>query len=220
MDQLNNALSAYTQAERCPSATKLDLYFNRSVVYRYLEKYQEAVNGFGTALKIYPHWETAKQSIQEIVDMTTKIQTTIDRKSNFKKKKLKAIVKTILSTAPGIVLPIQLASLQIGLNKGKLVIGKIISVITNPTHIPNIYVFMDSELCCVAVSIYMISENAIKFGDTLTIADPCLKQMSLSFNDKAVSYKCIHVDSPHTLLLNGKPITETNQTGTAINFEA
>ena len=49
MEELTQALKAYSQTEKNLKEPNPDLFFNRATIYEYLERYNEAIADYNTA---------------------------------------------------------------------------------------------------------------------------------------------------------------------------
>eukprot|EP01112_Ceratiomyxa_fruticulosa_P000239 TRINITY_DN1022_c0_g1_i4.p1 TRINITY_DN1022_c0_g1~~TRINITY_DN1022_c0_g1_i4.p1 ORF type:complete len:320 (+),score=63.71 TRINITY_DN1022_c0_g1_i4:117-1076(+) len=81
---VKNALAAYYQAENSPVArNNPDLYFNRAVLHKYQEEFQEAVNGFRKAIVLEGgDWPAADIHIKQINDFVYLMESALTRKGN------------------------------------------------------------------------------------------------------------------------------------------
>lgn len=139
---LNQTLTAYRQAEinLISDENKPDLYFNRSVVLKFLQQYQKSIEGFNEALKHYPDWKEAKEYIDEIVSSCSEIFNFIKGNKDIKPSKeidvlvtsLRKEIKLIKTTKSSATV----SELSNGLNKMKFLVCKAIKYIGNTSSLP------------------------------------------------------------------------------------
>ena len=97
IEQLNQALKAYTQTERLQKEPNPDLYYNRATIFEYLERYNEAVRDYQRAHSIDANLQ-ADQRAEKIVSFVVQASTLIHNKAKLKSTKLTALVKTVPAT--------------------------------------------------------------------------------------------------------------------------
>jgi len=219
--ELHTTLAAFKQAEKTIyGLNKMDMYFNRSTVHRYLEDYGSAIKDLSLALAMDPDWSSPKVAINAVVEMLTKIKVNIDKKGNLKPKKIRQMVQNLPKKDTKIdnLFVTSVTQLEIGENVGKVVVGVIVSLICNPAGIPVTIVMIDSEENSVAVSIYNIVPDALNIGNQLTLLNPKLKQIKLEREEQVTQYNTIVVDIPSHLKINGKDIQQENLIKTSISI--
>jgi len=221
IQELHTTLAAFTQAEKTIyGLNKMDMHFNRSSVYRYLEDYGSAIKDLSVALAMDPDWSSPKVAINAVVDMLSKIKLNIDKKGNLKPKKIRQMVQNLPKKDTKIdnLLVTGITQLEIGENVGKVVVGVIISLIPNPAGIPVTIVMIDSEENSVAVSIYNIVPDVLNINNQLTLLNPKLKEIKLERDEQVIQYNTIVVDIPSHLKINGKDIQQENLIKTSISI--
>jgi len=204
------ALKAYQQAESCTnSVNNPDLHFNRAVIYKFQEEYQKSVEGFSKASLLDATWEEPKKEIKQITDFVERVMDHISKKGRIKEtkpKRLQQLVKGIPNDVTNqnraVVL---LTELNVGLNTGKAIIGKVVSIISTKGYVPMTLILVDKEGNLIPASIYNISEAGVKVTDTLRITDPFLKTITFNVSEKMQSYLCIQADYPKLLINDKKP---------------
>uniref|UniRef100_A0A6B2L706 Tetratricopeptide repeat protein 5 OB fold domain-containing protein n=1 Tax=Arcella intermedia TaxID=1963864 RepID=A0A6B2L706_9EUKA len=215
VQDLNMALSAFKQAEKSVEGlNKVDMYFNRATVYRYLEDYQLAINDLDSATSLDPDWPTPKQSKLQITDMLQSIHKAITSKGNLPQSKIKSFVASINEDRNKNGFS-QLNQLNIGNNTGKVLVCTIVGLINNPTGIPLTTIVMDQDTECVALSVYNLASGILKVGNKIEINSPKLKDITIKADGKAWDYKTIVVDVPTLIKINGKEIQKDWIIGTA-----
>jgi len=197
LEELQKCILAYKKAERDITEGEyvIDLHHNRGVVFRYLEKYQDAIQDLTRAHEIDPSWDRPPQIIKEINEMTLKIKTNIEKNCNIKPQKLEEIIKPLTK-----INSIGLKDLEMGNNDTKTLHAVVISYIHNPIQIPTIMILCDINKEFFAISIYHVKKDFSKPGDVLTIQDPFIKLISIK-SEKEVEYKTIVIDLPYRYLL-------------------
>ncbi|XP_069796975.1 tetratricopeptide repeat protein 5 isoform X2 [Narcine bancroftii] len=147
------ALSAYMQAEKVDPAShnNADLHLNRSTLYRYEENYQAALNGFAQASALDPASSEASLREQQLLNFLARVSTLVQQKGKLKTKRLNGLVSVLLTRelgphqhrlyrSPGsqpTALSLQpLSALVPGINRGLVVLGKVVFSLTTDEKVP------------------------------------------------------------------------------------
>jgi len=138
---LNKALSAFKQAEKSETtAQNPDLHYNRSIIYKHLERYQEAYEGFKKALELDPSLIQASSQMDEIVTLVNKCATMIDEKGKLKPKDIQRILSKFppATQIPSQLKDVPLSQLQCNgqSNKGLLLTVRVLSLLSSTTSVP------------------------------------------------------------------------------------
>ena len=215
-NDLNFALSAYNKSESKINKYKNpDLYYNRGVVHAYLENYEQAFLDFKEANTIDETLQSNKicDNILTTVGTTCKL---VKNQCGLKPKKLAQIVATIPHNLKEDVEYVMehTSKLVEGVNKGKLITGKIVQSVKSFFEVPISLVCVDYEGEFVCVSLYNISkeflENVKYMTSTFVILNPVLKKISMKevvdgkATGKVLEYPCIQVSDLQELLVDGK----------------
>jgi len=211
---LDNALKAYCQAEHCKNAKfHPDMFYNRAVVYQYQQDYQSAISGFTQAAQLDPLFQEPTKIIQQIITYLDKIVEDIINKANLKDKRLSSLVSAIqrdvgFTESEKKIIGIQ--SLKEGKNDGTWTHVNIILNRSPSYEVPQTYVVVDHCGYVAALSIYNIAKGAVKIGDTVSIPNPVLQNVSVNWENKLYQYLNIKVDKPQILIVNGKKAVGDN----------
>ena len=202
---LHLALSAYNKAQDKVSKYKNpDLFYNRGVVHAYLEEYQSAFNDFKEAHNIDETLGSDKlcNDILEIVKSSSKA---IKNMCGLKPKKLAQILATIPHNLKDDVKYELMKGNEFieGINKGKLITGKIIAHVQSSFDVPI------SFFC---LSVYNISTEFVNninyMTSTFVVLEPEVKKIKMTIkdgeNEKQVEYFCIQVSELNSFLVDGK----------------
>ena len=76
MEELTQALKAYSQTEKNLKEPNPDLFFNRATIYEYLERYNEAIADYNTAHTIDQNLK-ADQKAGKIIDFDVEFSYSI-----------------------------------------------------------------------------------------------------------------------------------------------
>ena len=211
---LRLALSAYNKAQDKVSKYKNpDLFYNRGVVHAYLEDYQNAFNDFNEAHKIDETLGSDKlcKAILEIVKSTSK---SIKNMCGLKPKKLAQILTTIPHKLKDDVKYELMKGNEFieGINKGKLITGKIIAHVQSSFDVPISFVCVDYSSNFFCLSVYNISTEFVNninyMTSTFVVLEPEVKKIKMTIkegeNEKQVEYFCIQVSELNSFLVDGK----------------
>ncbi|KAK1423109.1 hypothetical protein QVD17_18404 [Tagetes erecta] len=203
--KLQQSLKAYQNAEKDESM-KLnpDLYFNCATVNTYLENYERALSGFEAAASIDPCLN-ASEEVEKMINLFDKIDSLL--KGQVKAKRLASLT---LSLSEIQLNPSHkratIDNLLDGLNKTIAVVGKVLFFIKHGNITPLYYLVCDSNQVCFVLTVYGISNDAIKEGDQVTLLDPYFRNNDFSWNEKHYEFRSVRVDFLEQVQVNGKPI--------------
>lgn len=204
--KLRLSLKAYQNAEKDELAnSNPDLYFNCAVVNRYLEDYERALKGFQAASLRDPGLH-ADEEVDKLVKLLAKLEDSVVNKGRIKAKKLASVLSTLqLENAPNNLKQANLLVLNEGLNKGFVMLCKMILSIRHDNSVPLFYLVVDSEGSFFLLSVYALRDGVIKEGDSVTLFEPFFRHFEVSWQDKAFRFSSIRVDFPQQIHVNGKP---------------
>ena len=189
---LKQAISAYNLALKNDSVASLqsDLYFNKSMISMYEENWSDTLYCLAKALTLDPHWNEVKENLKGTLNYLFQLNQMIIQKGKLKPKKFQSLIDSLKSSELGPYLDgytvsnatvaankestnkIELIStnlkdLENGINKNKVLLGKVIC--GGPTKISdnlNIVCFTccvaDSNGDCAALTVINIIINLIK----------------------------------------------------------
>lgn len=239
---LKMAVSAYNLALKDKLVMQSDLYFNKSMISMYEENWSDALYCLSEALKLDPHWVEANENLNGTLEYLTQLHEMIAHKGKLKERKFQSLIESIRRTDLGPYLEhtkdsndkseivkknqlveTTLSELQYGLNKNKVLIGKIVCGL--PTkNADNIICFTvilaDSNGDCAALTIYNLAKGqGVIIGNSVCIPEPWLECQNFKFSKKTSSknenaceynfeFKSIRVENPTVLVVNGKKWTK------------
>ena len=183
---LKQAISAYNLALKDKSIASLqsDLYFNKSMISMYEENWTDVLASLSKALQLDPHWTEARENLKGTLDYLKQINEMIETKGKLKAKKFQTLIDSIKKSDLGPysdgfaltpknsiendeenktekidLIETTIANLEKGLNKNKVLIGKVICGLpTKNADNFNIVCFSccvaDSDGNCFALTIY------------------------------------------------------------------
>ncbi len=106
-------------------------------MYKYQEDYQQALDGYKKASELEPSWASPKHEIQQIEEFLAKIEFYLSKKG-VKPKKLESVTQSIKDYTTQNKLPklTPLSQLTLGINKGTVIIGKVLFVVNSKHFLP------------------------------------------------------------------------------------
>ncbi|XP_033113098.1 tetratricopeptide repeat protein 5-like [Anneissia japonica] len=234
---LKQCLSAYSQAEKDPVANcNPDLHFNRATLYKYQEEYEEALVDYARASALDPTWTEPKEKMEQLVIYLSKIQDLVEKKGKLKPKRLQQLLGAfkpsdlgpygggIFQSAKGdkvTLVPVKLDQLDKGLNKEKVILGKVVCNIMLDEPIPFTFALIDSEGTCFAVNIFNIAQGqGVIIGDSVAIPEPFVMYHEFHASDKVIKFPSIRVETPVVMVVNGKKWGLDKQAPTVLSVSA
>lgn len=203
--KLLQSLKAYQNAEKDERMkSNPDLYFNCATVNKYLENYERALSGFEAAALKDPGLN-AVEEVQKIVDLLNKLESLLKGQARAKRHAALASSRAADNLNPSYK-RITIDILSEGLNKAVAIVGKVLLFVKHESVAPLYYLVCDSNQICYVLSVYGISNDAIKEGDQLTLLEPYYRHVDLSWKGKCYQFKSIRVDFLEQVLVNGKAL--------------
>eukprot|EP00455_Lapot_gusevi_P054084 TRINITY_DN8581_c0_g1_i9.p1 TRINITY_DN8581_c0_g1~~TRINITY_DN8581_c0_g1_i9.p1 ORF type:complete len:193 (+),score=26.01 TRINITY_DN8581_c0_g1_i9:217-795(+) len=179
------------------------------------------MRGFVRASQLDPSLPAATH-IENIHRFLHKAHTLISRKARIKPKRLESLLKEFSDVSAdssrlpaGSVMKL-LSELKEGPNPGCVLHLQLVTPITraSDSDVPVTFAVFDKsgEFC--AISMYNMAGTALdrlKEKDRLLIVEPVFKRIVLppTANQEAVSYPCLHVLHPDSLIVNNKSLART-----------
>jgi len=217
LDELQNALKAYNQAEARLEIQNPDLYYNRATVLNYLEQFDLAVENYKRADQADPTLNS-QAAIQNIVERIRVIHNAIINKGRMKQKKLENTVKNIpcvLTKQPKNLgdKPFEIRSLTDlapEKNDGVILSCKITNTISKKGEVPAKFIFVDFKGNFGCISIYHCNDDIyeqIRDQTDIYIIEPRLKDIKFKpDSEQEMSYKTIQVIEPDKIYVDSKKI--------------
>ncbi|XP_020522845.1 tetratricopeptide repeat protein 5 isoform X1 [Amborella trichopoda] len=217
-EKLKHALKAYANAvslhkfwpwsykEKDESMkTNSDLHFNKAILDQFMEKYDAALSGFEAAALQNPSLN-ADKNIEKIIKVLDKLNDSVTNQGHLKPHRIASMVEALRKTTVNI--PYTMATLNLlrdGKNNGMAVLGKVMVFIRLPfTSLPY-FLLCDSDGTFFILSLYALSSNGVKNGDTVTLLNPNCRVIDFSWKGKEYRFKSIRVDRLGNILVNGSP---------------
>nr|XP_043606764.1 tetratricopeptide repeat protein 5-like [Erigeron canadensis] len=203
--KLQQALKAYQNAEKDKNTkSNPDLFFNCATVNTYLENYQRALSGFEAAASIDPSLNAAEE-VQKMINLFDKLDSLL--KGQIKAKRLASLTSSLAEVRlnPSYKRA-TIDNLSDGLNKTFAVVGKVLFFVKHENNTPLFYLVCDSNQKCFVLTVYGISNDAIKEGDQVTLLDPNFRINEFSWNEKRYEFRSVRVDFLEQVQINGKPV--------------
>ncbi|XP_034687728.1 tetratricopeptide repeat protein 5-like isoform X2 [Vitis riparia] len=182
--KLLQSLKAYQNAEKDERMkSNPDLYFNCATVNKYLENYERALSGFEAAALKDPGLN-AVEEVQKIVDLLNKLESLLKGQARAKRHAALASSRAADNLNPSYK-RITIDILSEGLNKAVAIVGKVLLFVKHESVAPLYYLVCDSNQICYVLSVYGISNDAIKEGDQLTLLEPYYRHVDFSWKGKS-----------------------------------
>ncbi|KAJ9708333.1 hypothetical protein PVL29_000400 [Vitis rotundifolia] len=182
--KLLQSLKAYQNAEKDERMkSNPDLYFNCATVNKYLENYERALSGFEAAALKDPGLN-AVEEVQKIVDLLNKLESLLKGQARAKRHAALASSRAADNLNPSYK-RITIDILSEGLNKAVAIVGKVLFFVKHESIAPLYYLVCDSNQICYVLSVYGISNDAIKEGDQLTLLEPYYRHVDFSWKGKS-----------------------------------
>ncbi|KAK4343619.1 hypothetical protein RND71_036713 [Anisodus tanguticus] len=201
-DMLFQSLKAYKNAAKDKKMQEsIELCYNSSMTYMFLENYWMALVGFERAGLMDPTCKSLRQTLN--------LRDVLDNIDSLLKK---------MNDAKGIPSPTSsLASVELdpsyeratvdrlteGLNEGKTVTGKVLFSVENRSKGPIYYIVCDYNRNCFVITIYGVRRTAIKEEDQVTLLDPFYHYFDFEWKGKQYQFNSVRVDLLRQLCVNG-----------------
>lgn len=234
---LRQCLAAYQQASMDTVAKNHpDLHYNRAVALKYNEDYQAALEGFVKAQQLDYLWEPPKIKHADLLQYLLKVQSLIENKGQLKLRRLQSFANSLVEATKHLgpyaggsysrpnkqsikLTNVNLSDLAAGINKEKVVVGKVVCQVSTEDAIPFTFCMVDLELTCYSVTIYNLAEGqGVIIGDSVAIPEPFLQLVEVNHPGLAVHFNNIRVDSPMVMVVNGKKIGVNKHAPSEIGF--
>ncbi|KAL0235222.1 hypothetical protein GEMRC1_001804 [Eukaryota sp. GEM-RC1] len=184
---LEKCLSAFNMACKLGQLYNPDLFFNRGQVFKYLERYQEALDDFSKALQLDSTLLISSTEISSIVQFLKSISSTLNRfESNLKKKKRDKLLagfrqeETLYSTHN--IPPF-----------GKPLALKVFALLSSTDKIPSSVFCYDSELSWIVLSVYNVKIESFKVGQTLMLYNARVVDDEIHWEDELFKFRVIRI---------------------------
>ncbi|KZV19521.1 hypothetical protein F511_06383 [Dorcoceras hygrometricum] len=198
--KLQQSLKAYQHAEKDERMkSNPDLYFNCAIVNKYLENYERALSGFEAAALRDPGLN-ASEEVLKIVHLLDKIESLFRTKL----KRLASVAASLSTVGVNASYKREtIDGLFEGINKAIAIVGKVLFFVKHENVAPFYYVLCDSSQICYVLSVYGISNEAIKEGDQVTLLEPRYHYVDVSRERKRYQFKSVRVDFLEQVIVNG-----------------
>ncbi|XP_073284508.1 uncharacterized protein [Primulina huaijiensis] len=198
------SLKAYQHAEKDERMkSNPDLYFNCAIVNKYLENYERALSGFEAAALRDPGLN-ASEEVMKIVHLLDKVESLFRTKL----KRLASLAASLSAVSVNASYKREtIDGLFEGINKASAIMGKVLFFVKQENVAPFYYVLCDSSQICYVLSVYGISNEAIKEGDQVTLLEPRYSYVDFSWKGKRYQFKSVRVDFLEQVIVNGKNLS-------------
>jgi tetratricopeptide (TPR) repeat protein len=207
---IKQAISAYNLAlkdETNEACFQSDLYFNKSMISMYEENWQDVLTCLSKALSLDPFWAEVKDNLVGTINYLSQLNEMISTNGKLKAKKFQSLIESFKKSDLGPysdgyfvknqndknetkidLVEVNLKDLQKGLNKNKVLVGKVICGLpSKSTDSLNIVCFTcciaDSNGDCVAMTIYNLAGgHGLIIGQSVAIPEPYVENIDFKFN--------------------------------------
>ncbi|EEB12967.1 tetratricopeptide repeat protein, putative [Pediculus humanus corporis] len=228
---LNLCKSAYAQAEKdIVAKSNPDLYYNKAIVAKYEEDYLSALNSFSQASKLEPSWQEPKLKKSQLLNYLSKVNELYKDKGRIRVKKLSKMLSNMnpdknlgpykggkykAKNSQEIKLThCNFNDLKEGLNEEKVVLGVVVCSIQDEDNVPFTFIMVDKNESTIVVTVYNLAqEKGVLIGDYVAVPEPYLTLIHIPFEDKDYSFKSIRIVSPLVMVVNGKKLDKSKQSG-------
>ena len=215
-DVLKCSLSAYTKASDDEKVlSDPDYYYNKGIVFKYLDNYSQAIAYFMDALTIHPQFTECKLELDSLKDQIERSNNLIASKGRIKPKNLGMMIRQlkdkIKGQNPSKVSVAQFDELELGQNQDKALNCIVVSSVVPNVKTPFVCICLDSTETCFAVNVYNIdTSKAPKMGDILTIPFPQKYVVNVVSSNESYEYGMIRVDSPLNIMINNRQLSKVS----------
>lgn len=210
-DMMKQALQAYKNAFKDASSNyNCDLHFNQAVLFKFQEKYQQALHSFQFALKLDPVWEEAKAECSRLENLLSQMNDLVSKNGGLKKKQFDKIVSKFDDSQLGPFLTsfkdpkndksVQLTKchlddletiaasddcldLRSSFNDNKVCLLKVAAEVgTEATRPPYHCIAVDEKECLCVLSVFNAANTFhLQRSDSVAIAQPFVSAHNFSF---------------------------------------
>jgi hypothetical protein len=184
-----------------------DLYYNRAMVYLYLENYTLAYNSLLVADSIDPNLKAGEYA-ESVVNNIVNMHKLVKNSCGLKPKKLiqySCTIPTNVNLTSGFELLDTKNS--IGNNPKKLLSAKVVQIVTKNVDIPISLICFDDKGFFFVISVYNLSkefaERIKPKTSNIVVIEPTIYLNSFVYNNKTLEYYNVKVTDPSKVLLDG-----------------
>ncbi|XP_065343831.1 tetratricopeptide repeat protein 5-like [Cloeon dipterum] len=230
--KMKQALAAYLQAEKDVIAqVDPDLYYNKGIALQYQEEYLPALEAFSKAAALDPTWNLPKEKERKLIMYLETAQQLVTTQGKQRPKKLHSMLKGLSlkhlgpyeesaekgGEAKVTMTNVALKDLEEGLNKDKVVLGKVVSGLHSEDSVAFSFCITDKNETCVVVTVYNLAEGrGFIIGDSIAIPEPYLCKVAFTHKDKSFNFNSIRVPTPLVLVVNGRRLSREHHACTLV----
>jgi tetratricopeptide (TPR) repeat protein len=207
---IKQAISAYNLAlkdEANEACFQSDLYFNKSMISMYEENWLDVLSCLSKALSLDPYWTEVKDNLVGTINYLSQLNEMVSMNGKLKAKKFQSLIESFKKSdlgpyADGYTVKnqndkneikidlteVSLKDLQKGLNKNKVLVGKVICGLPSKnTDSLNIVCFTcciaDSNGDCAVMTIYNLAGgHGLIIGQSVAIPEPYVENINFKFD--------------------------------------
>ncbi|XP_059484275.1 tetratricopeptide repeat protein 5-like [Neocloeon triangulifer] len=233
--KMKQALAAYLQAEKDVIAqVDPDLFYNKGIALQYQEEFLPALESFSKASSLDPTWDLPKKKEKKLLTYLETAQHLVSTHGKQRPKKLHTMLKGLslkhlgpyeenaVSSGEGKVsfTLVALKDLEEGLNKDKVILGKVVSGLHSEDSVAFSFCITDKNETCVVVTVYNLAEGrGFIIGDSVAIPDPYVSKVCFHYKDKTFDFNSIRVATPLVLAVNGRRLSREHHACTTVSTQ-
>lgn len=233
---LEECLKAYAQAETDIVAKNTpDLHYNKGVILKYEQEYEEALKALNKAALCEPTWDPPKEKENELLRYLKDICLSVKKSGKIKTKKLQKIIQSVDSKQLGpyeggtytssvtgqsaTVVEIPFSELKPELNGEKVILGKVVCQVRDEDGVPFTFCMVDKTGACIAVTVFNLAGGKeMIISDSVAIPDPYVIDVDFTYKENQFKFRLVRVASPLVLVINGKKTTPDYQAAVTMSM--
>jgi len=211
-NDLKCSLNAYSKASADEKVlSDPDYHYNKGIVFKYLDDYNNAIAHFTDAISIHPQFSECLSELNDLKDQILKTRQLIKNKGKLKGKNIAVMLRKLkeksLSQKPTKVSMTTFDKLNAGTNEEKAINCILISSFVPNGRTPFVCICLDTESNCFALNIYNIDcGKAPKLGDVTTVPYPQKSAVNIVIDNELNDFEMVRVDTPLNMMINNRQL--------------
>lgn len=211
-NDLKCSLNAYSKASADEKVlSDPDYHYNKGIVFKYLDDYNNAIAHFTDAISIHPQFSECLSELNDLKDQILKTRQLIKNKGKLKGKNIAVMLRKLkeksLSQKPTKVSMTTFDKLNAGTNEEKAINCILISSFVPNGRTPFVCICLDTESNCFALNIYNIDcGKAPKLGDVMTVPYPQKSAVNIVIDNELNDFEMVRVDTPLNMMINNRQL--------------
>ncbi|XP_063675593.1 tetratricopeptide repeat protein 5-like [Bolinopsis microptera] len=211
-NDLKCSLNAYSKASADEKVlSDPDYHYNKGIVFKYLDDYNNAIAHFTDAISIHPQFSECLSELNDLKDQILKTRQLIKNKGKLKGKNIAVMLRKLkeksLSQKPTKVSMTTFDKLNAGTNEDKAINCILISSFVPNGRTPFVCICLDTESNCFALNIYNIDcGKAPKLGDVMTVPYPQKSAVNIVIDNELNDFEMLRIDTPLNMMINNRQL--------------